>query len=136
MVGHLAHLDDYHHLRQTLGVNADLYLKDVQATDSGELRTLAGRRIPIVSVHDGEIGLLDNIGSIVGVRQETLAIRKHSKCGRPSDVYKYHHIDSASIIEACGKVLAITALENTWQPGEARTQHAQSPSATDWRQLW
>lgn len=138
LLGNLAHLNDYHHLRHTLGVNGDLYLKDVQATESGELRTLAGRRIPVVSVHDGEIGLLDNIGSIVGVRQETLAVRKHSKCGRPSDVFRYHHIDSDSVVEACGKVLAETALENTFMPGEthAGLNGAHGSNGRDWRQLW
>lgn len=131
LLGNLAHTNDYAHLKQGLGVNADLYLKDVQAGDEGELRTLAGRRVPAVSVHDGEIGLLDNIGSLIGVRQETLAVRKHSRCGRPSDVYRYHHIDADSVVEACGKVLAETALENVVLPGEAAPQtHA------DWRGLW
>lgn len=135
LLGNLAHGNGYQHLRQTLGVNADLYLKNVNAGDQGELRTLAGRRVPIVSVHDGEIGLLDNIGSIVGVRQETLAIRKHSKCGRPSDVYRYHHIDAESVVEACGKVLAETALESTFLPGEAALDF-NAPSPGHWRQLW
>ena len=72
---------------------------------------MAGRRIPIVSVHDGEPGLLDNAGSIVGVRQEALAVRKHSKCGRPVDVYGYHGIDAQAVIDACDKVLAETAVE-------------------------
>lgn len=134
LLGNLAHANNYQHLRETLGINADLFLKDISAGDAGEVRTVAGRRIPVVSVHDGEIGLLDNIGSIVGVRQETLAIRKHSKCGRPSDVYRYHHIDADSVVEACGKVLAETALENTYMPGE---RHQASPNpASQWRQLW
>ena len=134
LLGNLAHADDYNHLKNGLGINADLYLKKIDATQSGEVRTLAGRRIPIVSVHDGEIGLLDNIGSLVGVRQETLAVRKHSRCGRPTEVYRYHHIDADSVFEACGKVLAETALENTWMPGEtSRAASAQSP---DWRPLW
>ena len=50
---------------------------------------LAGRRIPIVSVHDGEEGLLDNIGSIVGARQLSLAVRRFSKCGTPDQIYEY-----------------------------------------------
>ncbi len=132
LLGNLAHENGYQHLREGLQVNGDLYLKDIDAADSGELRTLAGRRIPVVSVHDGETGLLDNIGSIIGVRQETLGVRKHSKCGRPSDVYRYHHIDANSVLQACGKVLAETALENTWMPGEQPAPAAQG----DWRQLW
>lgn len=135
LLGNQAHANDYAHLKQTLGLTGDLYLKGLDANDAGEVRTLAGRRIPIVSVHDGEPGLLDNIGSVVGVRQEALAVRKHSKCGRPSDVYRYHHIDAESVVEACGKVLSETALENVIaqdQPvanGHAAGNH-------DWRDLW
>ncbi|MGE0528816.1 MAG: pyruvate dehydrogenase, partial [Bdellovibrionales bacterium] len=142
LVGNLAHANGYQHLKEGLGVSGDLYLKDVDATDEGQLRLLSGRRVPIVSVHDGEIGLLDNIGSLVGVRQETLAVRKHSKCGRPSDVYRYHHIDADSVVDACGKVLAETALENTHLPGErvygngAETSARSSRGDADWRQLW
>jgi pyruvate dehydrogenase E1 component len=73
---------------------------------------MAGRRIPIVSTHDGEVGLLDNIGSIVGVRHEALGVRKHSRSGRPQDIYRYHHIDSSAILEATLQVLSETALES------------------------
>lgn len=133
LLGNLAHVNDYQHLRQNLGVNADLYLKNFDA-HSGELHTLAGRRIPVVSVHDGEIGLLDNIGSIVGVRQITLAVRKHSKSGRPSDIYRYHKIDADSVMEACGQALSETALENLIRQGEST--HFQAHNTPDWRQLW
>ncbi|MBX3020804.1 MAG: pyruvate dehydrogenase [Bdellovibrionales bacterium] len=138
LLGNLAHENDYHQLRQKLGINADLFLKSVDANDAGELRTLAGRRIPVVSVHDGEIGLLDNIGSLIGVRQETLAVRKHSKCGRPSDVYRYHHIDADSVLEACGRVLAETALENIVLPGESPRASSTSGNrpSDEWRGLW
>lgn len=136
LLGNLAHANGYAHLKEKLGVTADLYLKGVDTGDSGELRTIAGRRIPIVSVHDGEIGLLDNIGSLVGVRQETLAVRKHSKCGRPSDVYRYHHIDSESVVEACGKVMAETALENLILPGQASPHTSYQSVQPDWRGLW
>ena len=54
-------------------------------------------------MHDGEAGLLDNIGSVLGVRHETLAVRKFSKCGRPDQVYAYQHIDTDSIMGAVGK---------------------------------
>ena len=111
---------------------SDIYVKGTDSNHSADVRTLAGRRIPIVSVHDGEIGLLDNIGSVVGVRQETLAVRKHSRCGRPADVYRYHHIDADSVVEACGKVLAETAFENLIFPGEKPN----SNTGQDWRQLW
>ena len=84
------------------------------APGAGEagLVSLAGRRVPCVAVCDGEAGLMDNIGSIVGVKQITLAVRAFSKCGRPSQVYKYQKLDSASIVEACGRVLSETALED------------------------
>ena len=139
LVGQLAHENDYQHLRHNLQINSTLYL---QPTLNGHLQTpevatLSGRRIPIVSVHDGEPGLLDNIGSIIGVRHEALAVRKHSKCGRPTDVYAYHHIDAASLVEACGKVLSETALE-TVQVGTLALNQLQGTEMThtDWRALW
>ncbi len=111
--GNLAHLNDYQHLRQNLGIDATLYLQPQLNGNlhSAELKTVAGRRIPMVSVHDGEIGILDNLGSIVGAKQEALGVRKHSKSGRPSDIYAYHGIDHQSVKEACLKVLNETALE-------------------------
>lgn len=109
LVGHLGFADNYSHLKQCLKCDATLHLaKQITHTD---LMTLAGRRIPIVSVHDGEPGLLDNIGSIVGVRHKSLAVRKHSKCGRPSDIYKYHGIDKNAIVQAVEEVLSETAME-------------------------
>jgi pyruvate dehydrogenase E1 component len=135
LLGHLAHANDYQHLRQGLGISSDLYVKGADTGDSAEVRTLAGRRIPIVSVADGETGLLDNIGSIIGVRQIDLGVRKHSRCGRPSDVYRYHHLDSASVMEACGRALAETALENLVMPNE-RGANGGRANSEDWRQLW
>jgi pyruvate dehydrogenase E1 component len=77
------------------------------------------------------------MGSIVGVKQECLGVRKHSKCGRPSEVYKYHEIDESSIIEACGKVLSETALEEVKVSrtvlGEAELRPT-DPSK--WTDLW
>lgn len=148
LAGNLGAENDYHHLRQGLQVNASLYVKPAidSQFEASELMTLSGRRVPIVSVHDGEPGLLDNIGSIVGVRHESLAVRKHSRCGRPSEVYKYHHIDGDSIVEACGKVLSETALEKVsvspaifaQLTGETliTTSLASAHGAQDWRELW
>jgi pyruvate dehydrogenase E1 component len=136
-----AHNDDYKLLRERLGINGSMVLQPIangQATPA-EVMTLAGRRVPAVSVHDGEAGLLDNIGSIIGVRHESLAVRKHSRCGRPADVYAYHHIDAASVIEACGKVLAETALEAVRVSPKVIEQVAgEQPAAqvTNWRELW
>jgi pyruvate dehydrogenase E1 component len=99
---------------------------------------IAGRRVPCVAVCDGEAGLLDNIGSIVGVKQRTLGVRKFSKCGRPSDVFTYQHLDSESIVEACGKVLSETALENLRVSPDLLERLAtdRPRSRPDWRELW
>lgn len=113
LLGILAAENDFEHLRQGLGLDADLHLSPTAPVDSrAELVTLAGRRVPVVSVHDGEAGLLDNIGSVLGVRQETLAVRHFSKCGRPDQVFKYQGIDAASVEAAVHKVLAATATES------------------------
>ena len=106
LIGHLGFADDYHHLKKHL--QCDTLFKCKQVT-SADLIT----RIPIVSVHDGEPGLLDNIGSILGVQQKSLAVRKHSKCGKPSDIYKYHGIDKDSVIEAAEDILSEVAAEDT-----------------------
>ena len=117
VAGTLAHENDYSLLRHTLAVDGRLHLEPAKSGDATkgptapEVLTLAGRRVPIVSVHDGEPGLLDNLGSIIGVRHESLAVRKHSKCGRPADVFAYHHLDSDAVIAAVDKVLSETALE-------------------------
>jgi pyruvate dehydrogenase E1 component len=139
LLGNLGYENDYQHLRHNLGITGDLHLVPQSNGDAGvaDVVTLAGRRIPCISVHDGEAGLLDNIGSIVGVKHIALATRHHSKSGRPSEIYNYHHIDSAAVFEACGKVLAETALEQislSKQVLEAAQIH-QSESR-DWQELW
>ncbi|MCB0419692.1 MAG: pyruvate dehydrogenase [Bdellovibrionales bacterium] len=113
LAGNLAHETNYNHLRQGLGIDSKLYLspKSNAALSRPEAATLSGRRIPIVSVHDGEPGFLDNLGSIVGVRQECLAVRKHSKCGGPKEIYHFHEIDADAIIKASMRALEETALE-------------------------
>lgn len=111
LVGIQGHENDYRYLRESLGVSGDLYLSG-QEGESREILTLAGRRVPIVSVHDGEPGLLDNLGSIIGVKQISCAVRKHSKCGRPNEIYHLHGIDAEAVVAAAEKVLSETALEN------------------------
>lgn len=162
LAGIQAHQNDYLLIKERLLINGSLILHPSSANGSGanqsnghisennsaEILTLSGRRVPIVSVHDGEAGLLDNIGAVLGVRHESLAVRKHSKCGKPSDIYGYHHLDAAAIIEACGKVLSETALE---QVQLSRTLVAQIASQVvaqnesdrrplagfvNWRELW
>ena len=134
LVGTLARAGDYRHLRHTLGISGDLHLR-LQAKH--DVAIAGGRRVPVVSVCDGEPGLLDNIGGVVGVRQIALGVRRASKSGRPSDVYAYHGLDAAHIVEACGKVLAETALDNI------RISHSAMPSSElpaarsqTWRDLW
>lgn len=139
LFGILGHESDYQHLREGLAVNGDLHLVPSGEADAAGLAGLAGRRIPIVAVCDGEAGLLDNIGSIVGVRQETLAVRKFSKCGRPPEVFEYQHLDADSIVEACGKVLSKTALEDVRVSAATLERVAGAPRAAgigDWRELW
>ena len=126
LLGNQGYESNYSHLIQGLGVVGDLYLKKSLAKTSApypplqfgpspvaqaKLGMLGASRVPVVSVHDGEPGLLDNIGSIVGVLQKTLAVRRHSKCGRPSDVYQFHGIDAESIQRACVEALGDVA----WQ---------------------
>jgi len=81
LLGVLGHSNQYAHLKENLSL------------------------VPVVSVHDGEPGILDNIGSILGQPQESLAVRRHSLCGTPSDIYRYHGLDTASIVKAVLKVL-------------------------------
>lgn len=81
LLGGLAHDNEYAHLKEGLSSAS------------------------IVSVHDGEPGLLDNIGSVLAQPQESLAVRKHSVCGTPSDIYKYHGLDPSSIVQASMQVL-------------------------------
>lgn len=145
LCGILAHENDYQFLRNGLGLNADLYLQRQGEVDTGDLLTVSGKRIPIVSVHDGEAGLLDNLGSIVGVRQESCAVRKHSKCGRPNEIFHFHQIDAEAVVEACGKVLSETALEKVivtkQSMDQIMSQSAQQTQQTNtdrphWTELW
>ncbi|KHD88984.1 MAG: pyruvate dehydrogenase [Bdellovibrio sp. ArHS] len=137
LVGIQAHENDYDYLKNGLGVNSNLYLRKADEVTTGDLVTVAGKRIPAVSVADGEAGLLDNIGSIIGVRQESLAVRKHSKCGRPSEIYAYHNIDAEAVVEACGKVLAETALEKVMVSESALGEaHQAEGRAGHWTDLW
>ncbi|MCK6446840.1 MAG: pyruvate dehydrogenase [Planctomycetes bacterium] len=140
LLGILGEQSGYRHLLEGLGIDGDLHAAPSAATtaDSADVVSLAGRRVPIVAVCDGEAGLVDNIGSIVGVKQRTLAVRKFSKCGRPDQIYAYQHLDAASIVEACGQALAETALEDLRIPRELveRLAGRTPPPRRDWRALW
>jgi pyruvate dehydrogenase E1 component len=136
LVGLQAHENNYKHLREGLGINGDLHILSESDLNS-EFVAVAGRRVPVVSVHDGEPGLLDNIGSIVGVKQISCAVRKHSKCGRPRDIYHLHGIDAEAIVEAVGQCLAETALENVQiATGSLSALSAASGSRPRWQDLW
>jgi len=137
LCGVLAHENDYSYLKNDLQVNSNLYLRRTEEVTAGDLVTVAGRRVPIVSVHDGEAGLLDNLGSIIGVRQESCAVRKHSKCGRPSEIYHMHGIDTDAVVEACGKVLSETALEQVIVKENSLTEVSSAEKTTPhWSELW
>lgn len=137
LVGIQGHENDYAYLKQGLRVDGHLHLTSQEEVAGADLITLAGRRIPIVSVHDGEAGLLDNLGSIVGVRQECLAVRKHSKCGRPTEIYHFHSIDADAIVEATGKVLAETAIEKVVVNETTFQNAAEAQNQTgNWQELW
>ena len=140
LLGNLGEANNYRHLKQGLGITGDLFTRTAALTEEGakasmngnyppqhigpkpfdtlaanpagaaQLMTLAGRRIPIVSVHDGEPGILDNLGSCIGTLHKALATRKHSKCGRPSDIYGYHKMDATAVIEAVQSVMEESAL--------------------------
>jgi pyruvate dehydrogenase E1 component len=139
LFGILGHQSGYSHLRNGLSVDGNLHLVPSGEADASGLAGLAGRRVPIVAVCDGEAGLLDNIGSIVGVRQETLGVRKFSKCGRPSEIFEYQHLDAGSIIEACGKVLSETAMEDVKVSASTLSRVAGAApqgGVGSWRELW
>ena len=138
LLGILGHQDDHRHLREGLGIDGDLHAVAGAGDSEAGLVSLAGRRVPCVAVCDGEAGLLDNIGSIVGVKQLTLAVRKFSKCGRPDQVFAYQHLDAHSIVEACGQVLSETALEDLRVSPAllARLAGRSAASRPGWRELW
>ena len=139
LCGILGHENDYNYLRNELGITSDLFLNRQGEVGSADLVMASGRRIPIVSVHDGEAGLLDNLGSIVGVRHESCAVRKHSKCGRPSEIYHLHGIDAEAVVKACGKVLSETALEKVIVTQAVYNETAQAESQQSrphWTELW
>lgn len=138
LCGILAHENDYQWLKEGLSINADLHVRPHEHLNGHEIVTVSGKRTPIVSVHDGEAGLLDNLGSVVGVKQISLAVRKHSKCGRPKDIYHLHHIDAEAVVEACGQVLAETALESVQisQTVIGEVMEMAPQPAANWKDLW
>jgi pyruvate dehydrogenase E1 component len=115
LLGRFAERDGYAQLA-ALGVNGDLQLVPAGLANGTisepEARALAGRFVPLLGVCDGEAGLLDNAGSIIGVPQKTLCVSHFSKSGTPQDIYRYHQLDSASIAAAGKQILETTAARN------------------------
>jgi pyruvate dehydrogenase E1 component len=115
LLGNFAYHENYEHLKMGLGISGNLYLHSVnpkEVSNRGDWLSLKSGRVPIVSVHDGEPGLLDNIGSIVGVKHHSLSVRKTSKSGTTWDVFELHHLDSQSIAETAERMLEETADED------------------------
>lgn len=108
LLGNFAYQNGYRHLKERLGISGDLYFhpdRKGQVESEADWFYLEGSRVPIVSAHDGEPGLLDNIGSIVGAPQKALAVRKTSKSGTTWDVFHYHHLDAEGILAAVEEAL-------------------------------
>lgn len=137
LIGELGRATGYRHLTETLGIDGTLHLRTDAPLDAIDAVDVAGRRIPVVSVHDGEVGLLDNIGSIIGVRQVPLAVRKFSKSGTPAHIFEYHGLHADGIVETCGQALAETAMEQvSLSQGAVRQIRQQGDQPADWRELW
>ncbi len=147
LLGNQGHDDGFKHLRETLGINGALHV--TRKRQNGHVRydfetradlvEAAAGRVPVVSVADGEVGILDNLGSITGTRHEALGLRKASKCGRPVDVYGLHHLDGASIAETALQVLAEASLEQVVISKSLLSEvsaQGLAPAQTDWRAAW
>ncbi len=114
LLGNYAYHDSFKHLKEVLGVNGNVHFvpgRGGKIASAGDWYALQGSRVPVVSVHDGEPGLLDNIGSIVGVKHHALAVRKTSKSGTTWDIYHLHGIDAEAIFEASEAALKESAEE-------------------------
>ncbi len=139
LLGRFAQRDGYAQLAE-LGLSGDLHLAPAGAEPVGaaDARLLGARTVPVVSVADGEEGLLDNAGSILGVPQVVCAVRKFSKSGRPQDLYRYQEIDAEAVFRAAGEALSRAALREV-RLSPAALRALQDPAAApvkDWRQLW
>lgn len=139
LLGRFAARDGYAQLTR-LGLSGELHLTPAGPAplEPADARLLGARFVPIVSVADGEEGLLDNAGSILGVPQVALAVRKFSKSGRPGDIYRYHGLDAGAICRAAGEALARAALREVRLSESARRALAEPgrPPIRDWRELW
>jgi len=141
LLGRFAERDAFAQL-QKLGVNGAVHLVGTagEVLDAADVLLLAARSIPIVSVVDGEPGILDNLGSIVGVKHVSLGVKKFSKSGRPEEIFAYHGLDANGISDAAGQALSEATLrEVKLSPQAAQQLAAQgkiTPPTSDWRSLW
>jgi pyruvate dehydrogenase E1 component len=143
LIGELARKNGFAHLKQTLQVDGRLHLRPAggasgQTLGATDVVNLAGSRVPVVSVHDGEIGLLDNIGSLLGVPQLAKAVTKFSKSGTIKHIFEYHGMHAEGIVDACGQILSETAMEQVELHPEAMSVLRQQGGTAggDWRDLW
>ena len=57
------------------------------------------RHAPILVVHDAAPHALAWVGSVFGQRARALGVTKFGQSGMRADLYRYFHIDAASIIK-------------------------------------
>lgn len=141
LLGRFAERDGFAQLNK-LGVDGAVHLVGTagEILDAADAHLLAARSVPMVSVVDGESGLLDNAGSIVGVKQVSLGVKKFSKSGRPDEIFAYHGLDAEGIVEAAGQALAESTLRQVRLSSQAAQQLAAEGKITrptaDWREYW
>ncbi len=139
LLGRFAQRDGYAQLAK-LGLEGGLHLAPAgqEPLGAADARLLAARAVPLVSVADGEEGLLDNAGSILGVPQVACAVRRFSKSGRPSDIYRYQEIDAEAVFRAAGEALSRAAMGQVRLSASAlrSLQDPAAPPVRDWRELW
>jgi len=140
LLGRFAERDGYAHLKH-LGLDGAVHLVATAGPelDAADAVLLTARQVPVVAVVDGEPGLLDNAGSILGVRQITLGVAKFSKSGRPAEVYAYHGFGPEQIAQACGRALAESSLREVRLGRAAAAALAAGQRVSpprDWRELW
>ncbi len=141
LLGRLAAKDGHRHLRDRLGVDGALHLTaPSEVMDRADAVLLGARQVPIVGIVDGEPGILDNAGSVLGVPQRTLAVEKFTKSGRPVEVYGRQGFDVEGIVRTAGRVLAESALREVRIEPRAAADLAAgrrpTPPPRDWRELW
>lgn len=141
LLGRFAEANDYAQMSK-LGVNGDVHLVATagEQLDTADTLLLGARKVPIVSIADGELGLLDNAGSILGTKQISLGVSKFSKSGRPAEVFAYHGLDADSVVDAAGKALSMSTLTkinvSPQTLKQVEEQGRVTPPTSSWRDFW